>query len=257
MSTSGSDGGGIAPESVSLNFSKMTVPIPSRTPTARQAQPPPSGTASRSIIPGKSSPPAKVQRAGSAAARAAVAWRDERWATRRTIASRRPDEAFRAAHQERDAKVPVDIRDSGERVIAARRVSARTPISESELRKLVNTDLLALLNTTNLDSAEDLSDAPEVRKSILNFGFPDLASRSIDESAVSDISRQIEATLATSSRGWRRARSRRGATIAWPPTNCACGSWSAPSCGSNPWMSPSSSSRRWSSNSGKVRIDRL
>ncbi len=73
------------------------------------------------------------------------------------------------------------MRDSGERVIATRRVSARTPISENELRKLVNSDLLALLNTTNLDSAEDLSDAPEVRNSILNFGFPDLASRSIDE----------------------------------------------------------------------------
>jgi type VI secretion system protein ImpF len=61
----------------------------------------------------------------------------------------------------------------------------------------VNSDLLALLNTTNLDSAQDLSGAPEVRNSILNFGFPDLASRSIDERAVSDISRQIETALAT------------------------------------------------------------
>jgi type VI secretion system protein ImpF len=104
--------------------------------------------------------------------------------------------AFRAAHQERDAKLPVDVRDGGERVIATRRVSARTPISENELRKLVNFDLLALLNTTNLASAQDLSDAPEVRRSILNFGFPDLASRSIDERAMSDISRQIEAALA-------------------------------------------------------------
>ncbi len=105
--------------------------------------------------------------------------------------------AFRAAHRERDAAVPVDIRDRGDRVIASRRVTSRAPISESELRKLVTSDLLALLNTTNLDSAQDLSDAPEVRNSILNFGFPDLASRSIDERAVSDISRQIEATLAT------------------------------------------------------------
>jgi type VI secretion system protein ImpF len=104
--------------------------------------------------------------------------------------------AFRAAHQERDAKLPADVRDAGERVIATRRVSARTPISENELRRLVNSDLLALLNTTNLGAAQDLSDAPEVRNSILNFGFPDLASRSIDERAVSDISRQIEATLA-------------------------------------------------------------
>jgi type VI secretion system protein ImpF len=105
--------------------------------------------------------------------------------------------AFRAAHQERDAKLQVDVRDGGERVIATRRVSARTPISESELRKLVSSDLLALLNTTHLASAQDLSDAPEVRRSILNFGFPDLASRSIDQRTVSDISRQIETALAT------------------------------------------------------------
>jgi type VI secretion system protein ImpF len=105
-------------------------------------------------------------------------------------------QAFRGAHQERDAKLPVDLRDGGERVLSSRRVSARATIAESELRKLVSSDLLALMNTTNLDSAEDLSAAPEVRRSVLNFGFPDLASRSIDERTVSDISREIETTLA-------------------------------------------------------------
>ena len=103
--------------------------------------------------------------------------------------------AFRAAHLERDAKVELDIRDHGERVIASRRVTARAPISESELRKLVNSDLVALLNTTNLDSAEDLSTAPEVRSSVLNFGFPDLARRTIDEQRVFDIAQEIETAL--------------------------------------------------------------
>ena len=103
--------------------------------------------------------------------------------------------AFRAAHRERDAAVPVDIRDGGDRVIAARRTSSRTPISESELRKLVNSDLLALLNTTNLEAAEDLSAAPEVRNSILNFGFPDLTHRSIDEAGVDAIAKEIETAL--------------------------------------------------------------
>ena len=103
--------------------------------------------------------------------------------------------AFRAAHLERDAKTPVDLRDQGERVIASRRVTARAPISERELRKLVNSDLVALLNTTNLDSAEDLSTAPEVRKSVLNFGFPDLARRTIDEQGVFDIAQEIETAL--------------------------------------------------------------
>jgi type VI secretion system protein ImpF len=104
--------------------------------------------------------------------------------------------AFRAAHAARDAKLEVDIRDAGERVIAPRRMTARAPISEQELRKLVDSDLAALLNTTNLDSAEDLSAAPEVRKSVLNFGFPELARRTIDEGGVLDIAREIETALA-------------------------------------------------------------
>jgi type VI secretion system protein ImpF len=104
--------------------------------------------------------------------------------------------AFRAAHAARDAQLEVDIRDRGERVIAPRRVTARGPITERELRKLVDADLAALLNTTNLDSAEDLAGVPEVRKSVLNFGFPELAWRTIDEQGVFDIAREIETALA-------------------------------------------------------------
>jgi type VI secretion system protein ImpF len=103
--------------------------------------------------------------------------------------------AFRAAHRERDAAVPLDIRDKGERVIATRRAASRTPVSESELRKLVNSDLVSLLNTTNLDAVEELSAAPEVRNSILNFGFPDLTRLSIDEAGVDSIAREIETAL--------------------------------------------------------------
>jgi type VI secretion system protein ImpF len=103
--------------------------------------------------------------------------------------------AFRAAHRERDATVPVDIRDRGDRVLASRRAASRTPISESELRKLVNSDLVALLNTTNLAAAEDLTAAPEVRNSILNFGFPDIAHRTIDEAGVNSIAGEIETAL--------------------------------------------------------------
>src|SRR5208337_2010397 len=103
--------------------------------------------------------------------------------------------AFRAAHRERDAAVPLDIRDAGERVIAQRRAAARAPIAESELRRLVGSDIAALLNTVNLDSAEDLTNALEVRKSILNFGFPDLARISIDENRLFGVAKQLETAL--------------------------------------------------------------
>ena len=105
--------------------------------------------------------------------------------------------AFRAAHEKRDAKQRIDLRDeAGERVIATRRVTARSPISESGLRREVMNDLLSLFNTTNLNAAEDLSSLPAARSSILNYGFPDLSWRTIDENSLSEVSREIEIALA-------------------------------------------------------------
>jgi type VI secretion system protein ImpF len=103
--------------------------------------------------------------------------------------------AFRVAHDKRDAKQSAVGQEGGERVIASRRVTVRAPITERELRDVVDLDLNALLNTTNLESAEDLSDASEVRRSILNFGFPDLAWRTIDEHALIEVAREIEVAL--------------------------------------------------------------
>ena len=104
--------------------------------------------------------------------------------------------AFRAAHEKRDAKKALDLRDaSGQRVIASRRSPSRAPISESGLRREVNADLVDLLNTVNLDSALDLEEAPEVARSVLNFGLPDLSTRTIDEHRLLEISKQIEQAL--------------------------------------------------------------
>ena len=104
--------------------------------------------------------------------------------------------AFRAAHEKRDSQKALDLRDAGgERVIATRRAPSRAPISEAALRREVNADLGDLLNTTNLDSAIGLEDAPEVARSILNYGFPDLSTRTIDEHRLLDLSREIERAL--------------------------------------------------------------
>ncbi|HLH51345.1 MAG TPA: type VI secretion system baseplate subunit TssE [Roseiarcus sp.] len=105
--------------------------------------------------------------------------------------------AFRAAHEKKDAKTPLDLRDKGgERVIAARRVTSRSPISEAGLRREVMADLLNLFNSTNFASAQDLSAAPEVRSSILNYGLPDLSWRTLDENGLSDVAREIQTALA-------------------------------------------------------------
>jgi type VI secretion system protein ImpF len=99
---------------------------------------------------------------------------------------------FRAAHEAKDAKKHVDVRDEGgDRVIDSRRLRARHVITESVLRREVSRDLEILLNSTALESTVDMSNAPYARKSILNFGIPDVTHRSIDEIGVADVPNEI------------------------------------------------------------------
>ena len=106
--------------------------------------------------------------------------------------------AFRTAHTARDAKTKVDQRnEQGVRVIAGRRVNGRAPISEAVLRKEVARDLESLMNTIAFESTEDLSGFSNVRRSILNYGLPDIAHMTIDESRVENLSAEIRSVLMT------------------------------------------------------------
>lgn len=103
--------------------------------------------------------------------------------------------AFREAHRERDARKVADLRDEhGQRIIAGRR-ARKGSITEGQLREQLTLDLNALLNTTNMNSGFDLSEFPHVRESILNYGLPDISSRTIDEHRVSDIADEIRVAL--------------------------------------------------------------
>jgi type VI secretion system protein ImpF len=104
--------------------------------------------------------------------------------------------AFRSAHDAHDAAKKLDLRDeAGERVISSRRKTARVAITESALRREVAQDLEALVNTVAIESTLDLRPFDEVRKSVMNFGFPDIVHRSIDEISVNDISGELKAVL--------------------------------------------------------------
>ncbi len=48
-------------------------------------------------------------------------------------------------------------------------------LSPARLRECVRRDLTWLLNTTNLASLQNLDEHPEVARSVVNFGMPDLA----------------------------------------------------------------------------------
>jgi type VI secretion system protein ImpF len=104
--------------------------------------------------------------------------------------------AFRESFRERDSRKASDQRDeAGERVLASRRASPRNAVSEANLRIELADDIAALLNTTNLAAASDLSEFDHVATSVLNYGFPDLTAISIDENAAGGIGQQIRAAL--------------------------------------------------------------
>lgn len=51
----------------------------------------------------------------------------------------------------------------------------RRVLTKAQLRQAVLRDLAWLFNTTRLESGEDLSDTPNVQRSVINFGLPALA----------------------------------------------------------------------------------
>ncbi|HVY57275.1 MAG TPA: type VI secretion system baseplate subunit TssE [Xanthobacteraceae bacterium] len=105
---------------------------------------------------------------------------------------------FRAAFEARDAKKKIDLRDdAGERIIASRRTARRAAITEPVLRREVARDLESLMNTVAMESSQPLDAFEYVRRSVINYGFPDIAHRTIDENAVDDIKDEIKTVLQT------------------------------------------------------------
>ncbi|MHB8386813.1 MAG: type VI secretion system baseplate subunit TssE [Metallibacterium sp.] len=73
----------------------------------------------------------------------------------------------------------------------------RRVISATRLRDCVTRDISWLLNCVNMDTDGELADYPEVRRSVLNFGIPDLTGMAMSGVDAGMLERQIrEAILA-------------------------------------------------------------
>jgi type VI secretion system protein ImpF len=104
--------------------------------------------------------------------------------------------AFRAAHEAKDATTKIDLRTTdGDRIVAGRRLRPRQVITEKVLRHEVARDLDALLNTIAMESTVDMGDVPFARKSIVNFGLPDISSLTIDSTEIKRIPDEIRAAV--------------------------------------------------------------
>jgi type VI secretion system protein ImpF len=68
-------------------------------------------------------------------------------------------------------------------------------LSPQRLRESVRRDLTWLLNTPNLSTVEDLSEYPEVERSTVNFGIPDLAGRTASSIDTANLIRLIRRAI--------------------------------------------------------------
>lgn len=104
--------------------------------------------------------------------------------------------AFRAAHEAKDATTKIDLRTTdGDRIVAGRRLRPRQVITEKVLRHEVARDLDALLNTIAMELTVDMGDVPFARKSIVNFGLPDISSLTINSTEIKRIPDEIRAAV--------------------------------------------------------------
>lgn len=68
-------------------------------------------------------------------------------------------------------------------------------LSLQRLRDCVRRDLAFLLNSTHLAAVQDLGDYPEVERSTLNYGIPDLAGRPASTVDRSGLARRIRRAI--------------------------------------------------------------
>ena len=68
-------------------------------------------------------------------------------------------------------------------------------MARRELRAAVLRDLTWLFNATRLEETDDLSDAPLVRKSVVNFGLPAMSGRPASSFDVAELERSIRQAI--------------------------------------------------------------
>lgn len=70
-------------------------------------------------------------------------------------------------------------------------------VDDARLRQMVLRDLTWLFNTTHLESHLDLSEFPEISRSVLNYGVPALIGRTVSSVNGNALKRQLHSALSS------------------------------------------------------------
>lgn len=102
---------------------------------------------------------------------------------------------FRQAARERDAKLNHAASDSDGRVLSSRSVERREGAAQSTLRDHLAIDLGNLMATVNLEASIPLTGLDYVRKSVLNYGIPDMSRLTVEDSRNQTLAADLRTAL--------------------------------------------------------------
>jgi type VI secretion system protein ImpF len=74
-------------------------------------------------------------------------------------------------------------------------VRERRVLSKAKLRQAVLRDLAWLFNATRYEAGADLTNAPEVRRSVVNYGLPALSGKAASSIDVTDLEKAIRQSI--------------------------------------------------------------
>lgn len=83
---------------------------------------------------------------------------------------------FRASHRAKDGRVSRSAADDGSSTISRYAKARWHGEPEEVIREQIRDDIANLLATVHLEAVDPLDDLPQMRRSVLNYGFIDLSS---------------------------------------------------------------------------------
>ena len=102
---------------------------------------------------------------------------------------------FRSSFEEHDSRKARGLIETGEGEITKRSKQRRDGLSVDNLKRQLESDLAALMNTIHLDAAVSLEDAPYVARSVLNYGFRDLSDVTARDLNDNDVVQSLRQSL--------------------------------------------------------------
>ncbi len=102
---------------------------------------------------------------------------------------------FRSAALDRDSKATEMSSGSDDREISRRQIERREGASFDRLQTYFMIDLGNLLGTVHMEATQDLSEYPEVRKSILNYGVQDVTSLIVGSGSAGKVRDRLKQAL--------------------------------------------------------------